>query len=329
MPEEQQLPLVARSHDLHVRGVRPERREADFVASTDAIDAYDEIVDQSWRLERFAANPIVLYAHQSRELPIGTATNCQVLDGKLVCTIRFVTEDKNPKAEQVWKMVRDAELRAVSVGFVPHTIKSEKRNDRYVYVLSDNELHEISVVPIPANPEALSKMKAKALAEAEALAHGDIHIRSGVSPDVTEKTMTEKEMQEQVAKLAAEKALAEKHLGDASKALEAANASVAALTKQNATLAEERDTAIGDRDAMRDQLIEAEVSALVGVKIAPAEKDDFVALRKTNPDLYAKFVAQRADKKLTENVIPTKQAPAAASGDAGEPDLATDVLKSA
>lgn len=146
---------------VYVRSIDLEKRTADFIASTDAIDAYDEIVDQSnWILDRYKRNPIALWAHQSRELPIGVSTRCEVIANKLECTIRFLTADKNPKAEQVWRMVRDGELKAVSVGFQPRTMRFEMRNGVEVYVLADNELHEISVCNIPANPEALAKMKA-------------------------------------------------------------------------------------------------------------------------------------------------------------------------
>ena len=35
----------------------------EFIASTEAIDAHRSIVRQSWNLERYRQNPVVLYAH--------------------------------------------------------------------------------------------------------------------------------------------------------------------------------------------------------------------------------------------------------------------------
>ena len=145
------IPLLVRSY---------EKRSATFVASTDAIDSYGEIVEQVWDLARYRANPIVLYGHQSRELPIGMCTAVGVSGGKLECTIQFATANQNPVAERVWQLVQAQILRAVSVGFAPRTVRRETRDGKEVTVLSDNELHEISVVTIPANPEALAKMKA-------------------------------------------------------------------------------------------------------------------------------------------------------------------------
>lgn len=145
-----------------IRSFDTSKRTADFIASTDAIDAYDEIVDQgTWDLSRFRANPVVLYAHDSRELPIGRATRCEVVSAvhgkRLECTIEFVTADMNPKGDQVWRMVQAGFLKAVSVGFRPGTVRTEKRDGKEIVVLADNLLHEISVTPIGANPEALAK----------------------------------------------------------------------------------------------------------------------------------------------------------------------------
>lgn len=299
MSEEQSLPLVTRSHGLHVRAVHEAARRADFIASTDAVDAYGEIVEQSWDLERFMTNPVVLYAHNSRELPIGICTMCAVLDGKLQCTVEFATAEMNPKAEQVWRMVQAKMLRAVSVGFVPKSYRYEKRDGEDVIVLADNELHEISVVPIPANPEALAKMKTLALAS-----------KNQAASVATETTMTEIDHKARAEKAESELRSERDAHAAATRDLDALRKTLAAVESQNAALVAERDQAVERAAKAEDALIEAEVSALVGVKITPAEKDDFVALRKSNPALYEKFVAQRADAKLLAPVMAAAPIPA-------------------
>lgn len=145
-----------------VRAGSEEERVCDVIASTAAEDSYGEIVEQSWRLERYLANPVVLFAHESDELPIGTAENVRVEDGALRARLRFASAEASPRAEWVWRSLREGTLRGVSVGFVPHGVRFEKRGDRDVMVLSDNELLEISVTPIPANPEALAQLRARA-----------------------------------------------------------------------------------------------------------------------------------------------------------------------
>lgn len=316
MENEDQAPLFTREQGLLLRdgGIREAEREADFVASTDALDSWDEIVEQVWDLKRYLANPIVLYAHQSRELPIGTARNVGVVDGELVCTIKFVTAEMNPKAEQVWQMVQSKVLRGVSVGFRPQTTRFEKRDGKEVYVLSDNVLHEISVVPIPANPEALAKAKAKAFAEAAN------HPRTA-APAATDaaKAAAETSMSEH------EKALAEER--DAhKKTLQELNDARTALTTAEShakAMADERDKAVARAVDAEAKIIELEVGALVGVKITPAEKDDYVALRKSNPDLFERFVAQKSDLNLLDPITKDADAPPPKTVGAGaeEPDL--------
>jgi HK97 family phage prohead protease len=145
-----------------IRLASEEQRSVDVIASTDAQDSYGDIVEQVWDLERYGANPVVLFAHNSRELPIGKASDIGVVDGQLRAKLHFVDAKANPLAEQVWQSIKQGSLRAVSVGFYPKDVRWEKRDGREVMVLSNNELLEISVTPVPANPDALAQLHARA-----------------------------------------------------------------------------------------------------------------------------------------------------------------------
>jgi len=109
---------------------------------------------------RFKKNPVILFAHDNRSLPIGKAPNTEVRDGQLETEIQFASAAACPMAEHVWQSIQEETLRAVSVGFRPKTIRKERHDDKDVFVLADNELYEISVVPIPSNPDAVARMKA-------------------------------------------------------------------------------------------------------------------------------------------------------------------------
>lgn len=160
MNGKQALELVSREGALALKAIRQTEREVDFVASTDAVDSYGDVVDQaSWQLSHYLENPVVLYGHQSRDLPIGKASNVGVRNGRLEATVRFASAEANPMAEQVWKLVQEGILRAVSVGFLPVEGRYEMRGGDEVFVWRSPILKEISVVPVPANPEALAKMK--------------------------------------------------------------------------------------------------------------------------------------------------------------------------
>jgi HK97 family phage prohead protease len=150
-----------------------EKRSVDVVASTPAEDSYEEIVEQSWNLNRYKKNPVILYEHghaggwlapdKEAMFPLGHAENIRVENGTLKATLVFTTADINPLAERVWKAFKAGVLRAVSVGFKPKKVRKEKRDGKDVDVLSDNELYEISVVSIPANPEAVAEERSLAI----------------------------------------------------------------------------------------------------------------------------------------------------------------------
>lgn len=154
-------PGESQIRDATVRAVDAEKRTVDVVASTEAVDSHGTVLVQDWNLERFARNPVVLWAHNATlgmdELPIGRCTRCEVVNGQLEATILFAGADVNPRAEQVFQAYRQGYLRAVSVGFYPHSYRWEMRDDVEVLVLSQNELFELSCVPVGSNPDALAR----------------------------------------------------------------------------------------------------------------------------------------------------------------------------
>lgn len=317
--------VVAKS--AAIRSVNESERTVDFIASTDAIDSYGESVSQeNWQLDRYLANPVALFAHCSRELPIGHATRCEVVasGGKkqLECTIKFATAEANPLAEQVWQSLRQKTLRAVSVGFMPHTVRWEKRNDNEVYVLDDCELYEISVTPVPANPEALAKMRARARETATQA--------TSATQRESEKTMlTEKEIQDlrdKSAEHAALRAVAEKAAADTAEKLAAVTLERDANANALKSLTTERDALAVSAKAANDALAiatrtitEHGVDALIGKKFAPTERDVMVELAVSNPALYAKTIAARPDMHLLGNLAETeKPTPSTAGAPSGD-----------
>lgn len=176
--------------------LREDTREVDFVCSTDSIDSYGEIVRQNWRLERFNNNPVALFSHQSWELPIGQWTNVRVENGRLVGTLKIGSAKSNPLAENVFNCIQEGTLRAVSVGFYPHSVSCETINGREVCVLDDNELFEISPTPVPANAECLTELKqrAKAAYRAKATANPPLLRTKGTTVPTTDTGTKNKEV---------------------------------------------------------------------------------------------------------------------------------------
>lgn len=272
---------------ITIKAIDEVARTADFIASTDAVDTYGEIVDQgSWELDIYKTNPVVLFAHKSRELPIGKCVDVVVRNGRLECRIQFATEEMNPEAEKVWKLLKGQFLRAVSVGFLPRDVKWEKRDGRDVFVLYGNSLREISVTPVPANHEALAKMRARALAgrpanEAPRAQENDMDEKNKQELE-SQLAAATKAIEEAKAKRAEELAAKDAELALAAKALESLQAKAESLTAERDALVVERDALDKEKADLHAKMTEAEVDALVGDKITPVQKDDFLALAKEN-----------------------------------------------
>lgn len=146
--------MLLREHRTTTRSFNEAERTAEFVCSTEAIDSYDSIVEQDWDLKRFADNPIALFNHRS-DSPIGTWFNVGVEGKALVGTLRIAEGTK--AADECFTLLKQGVLRGASVGFTPKSYDFETVDGREVLVYSENELFEISVVSVPANPEAVAR----------------------------------------------------------------------------------------------------------------------------------------------------------------------------
>ena len=318
MSEQNHGAILGRS--MLVRDIRLEAREADFICSTDAVDSYNTRLDQSsWRLSRFTANPVVLFNHNSSELPIGQAKNLRMEGGKLVATIWFTSTTET--AERVWQQVQERTLRGISVGFLPHAAALDENDD--VLILSDLELIELSITPTPANHECLAKLRSRAAAPARTgtppvstpTTTPQAAERSTQAPTARkDKTMTEEEIKALQARTAeltikntdieARAATLESRAAKAEKELADAQLRAKTLDEQNVRLVVERDAATARATKVEAELIELEVGALVGRKIEPHEKEHYVELRTTNKPLFDKMIGQRKEMALDKPAIP-------------------------
>ena len=127
-----------------------------FVASTGEVDRHgDTVAPEGWRLDAYRDNPVVLWAHDYGEPAIGRAEAVWSDGRALRARLEFAPTEF---AGQVERLYRQGYQRGVSVGFRP--LRFEERRDpvngaflgiRFL----EQELLEISAVPVPANGGAL------------------------------------------------------------------------------------------------------------------------------------------------------------------------------
>jgi HK97 family phage prohead protease len=313
---EERAGFVRRSFGITVRSINKDERYVDVVVSTDSLDAYGDVVDQDWDLKRYSKNPVVLWNHNrsffagpEADLPIGHA-DAVVRNGQLEARLFFVDERANPMAEKVFQGFVQKSISAVSAGFRPHTVSREMTDDVEFYRLSDNELYEISACPIPANPDAVAK--AKALGQLKALAARSTttkQVSTASSDAKKEPAMEIKELEDKIKSLEAAAAKSAEAMATTTKALEGAQATITEL-KASVTDLTGKLTASEKSHAETTTKLEAEtklrtdsektvttmkVDALVGKKITPAERDEYVELALERPALFEKMMAKRAD----------------------------------
>lgn len=123
----------------------------EVIISTGDIDRAGESIDpRGWDLEFYKSNPVVLWAHDYLNLPVGMTESVEQKDGRLIARGKFAPVEANPFAQQVRKLYDAGFVRTASVGFI-----EKERKDNLIIKA---ELLEWSFVPVPANPFALSTL---------------------------------------------------------------------------------------------------------------------------------------------------------------------------
>lgn len=156
-----------RSVASEIRKKDEEKRTITFVASDDTKDTAGTVLNQdNWDLTRFNKNGVIGYQHKvyggwddtdNPDNVIGKGF-AYIEDKKLMVDITFEPAEINPLAEKIFQKILFGSLRAVSVGFLPiGQGRFGEGKDANTYYFAGQELLEVSVVNIPANPNALKK----------------------------------------------------------------------------------------------------------------------------------------------------------------------------
>jgi len=299
--------FVRMGMDVEVKVINEEERTFEVIASTEVMDSHGDIVRQHWDLTRYELNPVILWAHNlfgvSRWayegsvdpedlMPIGKAIKVEVKSKKLHATIQLVkgTAEEEPLVDKLWRRITQRVLRAVSVGFRAGSItavKDKAGNTKFYEVGSEefpNELHEISVVPMGSNPQAVAKSiersrehLSRIVAARNAAVTGDTETTMAMTPE--EKAAYDKALSDnatlnaRVTQLETRATTAETSHAEGSKRvaeLEAELNAEKALSAQHETAAKaaaERATAADAR------VTKSELDAREGKKFAKAQRE--------------------------------------------------------
>ena len=129
-----------------------------FLISNEDVDRHGDVVlARGWRLEAYRRNPVFLWAHDYARPVIGRAQSVWKEPGQLLARMEFAPTDF---AREVAALYRSGYQQGVSVGFKPLRYE-ERRQERTGAFLGirflEQELLEVSAVPVPANRDALRR----------------------------------------------------------------------------------------------------------------------------------------------------------------------------
>lgn len=148
-----------------IKGINEKDRTIDFVISTDHVDRDSDTINvNGWDLSDYNKNPVVLFGHDYGKPPVARAIRTRVSDGKLKSTAQFADRETYEFADTVFRLLMGGYLNAVSVGFTPLEWSFTEDDDRSFGVdFKRQKLLEYSVVPVPANPNALIEARSKGI----------------------------------------------------------------------------------------------------------------------------------------------------------------------
>jgi len=166
--------MIKKEFAFEIKDVDIENYTMRAIVSSGQPDRGGDITEQSWLLDNYNKNPVVLWGHDHSIPAVGKTLSIGVNnDGMLEAVIQFAVEH-SALAKELWGLYRDKFLNAFSAGFIPNDIE-EMNGFR---VLKNNELLEFSCVNIPMDALALAKS-------------------AGLNVSMIEKSMTEENNEEE------------------------------------------------------------------------------------------------------------------------------------
>lgn len=193
---------------LTLKAINVEERSIVHVITDSTIDRSQEIVDPNGVDKRnYDKNPVVLFGHNYRavgdQIPIvGRAAWVKQEGESLIAKTIF--SDATQLARDAWALAKEGLMPATSIGFIPRGIEAAMLEDvkdlnpsnradydpkAQVFIFRNWELLEYSLVPIPANPNAVER---HALAKALDVTESD-EVRGMLKAALDEKRICELE----------------------------------------------------------------------------------------------------------------------------------------
>ena len=135
-----------------------------FIGSDESVDRDNErVMSSGWKLANYKKNPVILLNHRHSDLPVAKAERVWVSkkNKSLMFDIKFPEPEISSVGDTLYKLYSNGYMTATSVGFQPNMDKIDygdgDKSPRATF--NEQELLELSLVSVPANPRALLTQK--------------------------------------------------------------------------------------------------------------------------------------------------------------------------
>lgn len=147
---------------IQTRAADDGRRVLEIVGTTPALDRDGEsITAEGWQLDNYLKNPVVMFGHNYVDRPVARTVALAKSPEGLVFRIQFPTEEQAGDwfgfSDSVYRMMKSGFINASSVGFMPLEWADGDGDGKSAprRTFTKQDLLELSIVPVPSNPEAL------------------------------------------------------------------------------------------------------------------------------------------------------------------------------
>lgn len=223
------MELLKKVFNSEIRAINETEQTITAYISTNSVDRMGEVLDPAGvDLTNYKKNPVVLWAHDYSQLPIGKALWTKRDGEGVISKVKFAS---HAFAQDVFQLYKEGIMKAFSVGFIPKDWVEGKSAKDPTRTYTKWEMLEYSAVPVPANPDAVSLAISKGLLKNEEL-KALLVVKEDSAPlqefnleepkDIIEETCKEIELDNQLDDLIAENKLS--------------NEKITALEKENAEL---------------------------------------------------------------------------------------------
>lgn len=130
------------------------------VANSAALDLQDEVVLPDGADTSYFFSKRTIYLNHNYDWPIGSLASAKLVKGQWLCRFGFAS---TPMAQEVMTLVAEGVVRGVSIGFVATdygapSAEEVKAHGPHRSIVRKWLWLELSVTPMPCNPEAIIRL---------------------------------------------------------------------------------------------------------------------------------------------------------------------------